>query len=301
MSALKFVIVVFACKSNKYYITMFKTSDYTFSNFDSGDNEEFEEESINLVKKNEFTYKYPITTLIELIQTNELLDVDKITKKYMIKYNIQNVRGGTYNKIILTDWQLKSLNNEFETIKFDNETNINIDIIKDYDTLEKIDTQIKILEDIYTNMQNIKQTIEQTNFIYEVILDDIKFVMKITKDIEQNNMKIQKLQQEIQQGIQQEIQEKNQELYQKNQQLHQKNQELYQKNQQLQQNIHQIYQYSNPEIININNNYIKALKIISFNKIQNKKIQELENKYGQIQSIEQIIELLYMKQISLLS
>lgn len=195
MSALKFVIVVFACESNKYYITMFKTSDYTFSNFDSGDNEEFEEESINLVKKNEFTYKYPITTLIELIQTNELLDVDKITKKYMIKYNIQNVRGGTYNKIILTDWQLKSLNNEFETIKFDNETNINIDIIKDYDTLEKIDTQIKILEYIYTNMQNIKQTIEQTNFIYEVILNDIKFVMKTTKDIEQNNMKIQKLQQ----------------------------------------------------------------------------------------------------------
>lgn len=65
--------------------------------------------------------------------------------------------------------------------------------------------------------------------------------------------------------------------------------------------IHQIYQYSNPEIININNNYIKALKIISFNKIQNKKIQELENKYGQIQSIEHILELLYMKQISLLS
>ena len=280
MSALKFVIVVFACISNKYYVTMFKSSDYNFSDFDNEKyegiveeeiEEELKKESVNLVKKNEFTDKYPIMSIIEIIQTNDQLDVDKITKRYMIKYNMQNVRGGTYNKIILEDWQLKSLNNEFETIKFDNETNINIDIIKDYDTLEKIDTQIKILEDIYTNMQNIKQTIEQTNFIYEVILDDIKFVMKTTKDIEQNNMKIQKLQQKQQ------------------------------NNNATMQYIHQIYQYSNPEILNINNNYIKALKIISFNKIQNKKIQELENKYGQIQSIEQILELLYMKQISLLS
>jgi hypothetical protein len=63
-----------------------------------------------------WTKKYRPIKCVELIPNCDELDIDKITKKYMLKYGIQNVRGGSYLKLELKDWQIKGLQNEFNTI-----------------------------------------------------------------------------------------------------------------------------------------------------------------------------------------
>lgn len=61
------------------------------------------------------TLHKPIKCL-ELIPNCDELDINKITKKYMLKYGIQNVRGGSYSKLELKDWQIQGLKNEFKSI-----------------------------------------------------------------------------------------------------------------------------------------------------------------------------------------
>ena len=50
--------------------------------------------------------------IIETLTLINPMDEDIITKKYMLKYGIENVRGGTYIQIELTENQIKSINDE---------------------------------------------------------------------------------------------------------------------------------------------------------------------------------------------
>jgi hypothetical protein len=63
----------------------------------------------------EWTKKYKPIDIIEFIQTSDKFDEDKYTKKYMDIYGIENVRGGSYTKIKLYDYQIKVLNLELKT------------------------------------------------------------------------------------------------------------------------------------------------------------------------------------------
>jgi predicted GIY-YIG superfamily endonuclease len=63
----------------------------------------------------EWTKKYSPTELIEFYKTENEFEEDVLTKKYMLKYGIDNVRGGSYTKIILEDWQIKSLEQELRS------------------------------------------------------------------------------------------------------------------------------------------------------------------------------------------
>lgn len=49
-----------------------------------------------------WTQKYPVVQTLETIETNDPYDEDKITLKYMEKYGVDNVRGGTFCRINLT-------------------------------------------------------------------------------------------------------------------------------------------------------------------------------------------------------
>lgn len=59
---------------------------------------------------------YKPISLIESIDITENSAEDTYTKKYMMKYGIENVRGGSYSKIILDDYKIKALQDEFCTM-----------------------------------------------------------------------------------------------------------------------------------------------------------------------------------------
>ena len=49
-----------------------------------------------------WTQKYPPLETLEIIETHDPYDEDKITFKYMEKYGIENVRGGAFCRVNLT-------------------------------------------------------------------------------------------------------------------------------------------------------------------------------------------------------
>lgn len=63
----------------------------------------------------EWTRKYKPISVVETINICDGSEEDIWTKKYMRKYGITNVRGGSYSKIILDDYKIKALEDEFCT------------------------------------------------------------------------------------------------------------------------------------------------------------------------------------------
>ena len=64
-----------------------------------------------------WTKKYrPIEILSISENTNKFME-DQVTKDYMMKYGIENVRGGSYCMIELPDYQVKSLQHEFKSVQ----------------------------------------------------------------------------------------------------------------------------------------------------------------------------------------
>ncbi len=63
----------------------------------------------------EWTKLYKPVGMIEFFQTTDKFQEDLSTKKYMERYGIENVRGGSYTKINLNDYQLRALEIEFRT------------------------------------------------------------------------------------------------------------------------------------------------------------------------------------------
>lgn len=63
-----------------------------------------------------WTKLYQPLSIIEHYTSENQFEEDVLTKKYMIKYGIDNVRGGSYTNVILEDWQIKSLNNELKGV-----------------------------------------------------------------------------------------------------------------------------------------------------------------------------------------
>lgn len=89
-------IYVLKCKENKYYVG--KTSNPSFrldSHFKEGGSV--------------WTKMYKPIKVIKLIKDCSKYDEDKYVLEYMEKYDIDNVRGGTYSQIELTDDQIHSI------------------------------------------------------------------------------------------------------------------------------------------------------------------------------------------------
>jgi cellular nucleic acid-binding protein len=59
-----------------------------------------------------WTKKYKPLKLQKTIENVSPFEEDKMTKEYMLKYGIENVRGGTYTQIELTENQIQSINDE---------------------------------------------------------------------------------------------------------------------------------------------------------------------------------------------
>jgi len=63
-------------------------------------------------KGSAWTKKYPPVSLVKTIKGASPFDEDKITKEYMLKYGIDNVRGGSYVQIELSPFHMDALNME---------------------------------------------------------------------------------------------------------------------------------------------------------------------------------------------
>ena len=63
-------------------------------------------------KGSAWTKKYPPISLVKTIKGASPFDEDKITKEYMLKYGIDNVRGGSYVQIELSPFHMDALNME---------------------------------------------------------------------------------------------------------------------------------------------------------------------------------------------
>jgi predicted GIY-YIG superfamily endonuclease len=62
----------------------------------------------------EWTKKYKVVCLEYVKELTHVLDEDMEVKKLMMVYGIENVRGGTYSKVILDQGQIDSLSREYE-------------------------------------------------------------------------------------------------------------------------------------------------------------------------------------------
>lgn len=60
-----------------------------------------------------WTSKYPPVSLVETRAMQSIHDENNITKDFMKKYGVENVRGGSYTQIKLDDSVISVLNNEF--------------------------------------------------------------------------------------------------------------------------------------------------------------------------------------------
>lgn len=100
MIALTLTIYILKLKYNKYYVG--KTNNVTNRIL-----EHFAQDATN--KASAWTSKYSPISIEEIIENCDDFDEDKYTKIYMSKHGIQNVRGGSYTKLVLTEDDINHL------------------------------------------------------------------------------------------------------------------------------------------------------------------------------------------------
>jgi hypothetical protein len=105
--AKKHFIYAIECLNNKYYIG--KTTRNPSIRF----NEHINDVNCTCVWTN---IHKPIKIIETTVSCSNFLE-DIITKKYMMRHGIDNVRGGSYSNINLLSWQIIALEKEFLTIE----------------------------------------------------------------------------------------------------------------------------------------------------------------------------------------
>lgn len=163
-------IYVLKCYDNKYYVGK------TRKNVD----ERFLEHLCN-DNSCSFTMKHKPMKIIDHYETNDPLDEDKTTKKYMMEYGIDNVRGGSYTKLELEDWQIKSLNHEFvSTNDLCYKCKLSGHFAKDcgnneiVNYINEIDNEIKKIKKIYDQIVLLTTQINDSKYVDHSMIEEIK-------------------------------------------------------------------------------------------------------------------------------
>ena len=176
-------LIIYALKleEGKYYVG--KTHC-----FEGGVELRFEEHLKGL--GSEWTKKYCPISIIESYEHYSTFEEDVLTKKYMMKYGIENVRGGSYTKIELEEWQVKSLEHEFKSVSdkcfkcgktghFANECGkgLFLEYLSTFETAETIEQEIDRLENVITKVNQLHSWI--FHYRYVQIINDKKETIAI--------------------------------------------------------------------------------------------------------------------------
>jgi predicted GIY-YIG superfamily endonuclease len=117
----------------------------------------------------EWIRKYKPLSIIEKYEHDSEFEEDILTKKYMMKYGIQNVRGGSYTKIELESWQINCLEHEFKNISghLENECNKSPynDYLLEFETEDKINEEIIKMENIRTQFKKLYDAIQYYKYV----------------------------------------------------------------------------------------------------------------------------------------
>lgn len=145
-----------------------------------------------------WTQLYKPISIIESYNHSCIFEEDNLTKKYMIKYGIENVRGGSYTKIILDEFQIKSLEHEFKSVNdFCFNCGKSDHFIKDckknniknylslFTTEEDLDTEIIKMTELRQNLSIYKSRIESLKYL-KYIHTSNEFVNKKEQLVEKN-------------------------------------------------------------------------------------------------------------------
>ena len=173
-----FNIYILKCTDNKYYIGKTKLDINIRYNQHMND------------KSCVFTTKYPPIEIIKTYKSDDSLEEDNMTKKYMILYGIENVRGGSYTKIELEDWQLKSLAHEFKSAsdccykcggknhfaKNCHELDVSV-YTRKYSSIDEINSEINNLENILLTIHKLECIIKELSVISK---EDINIIKQLT-------------------------------------------------------------------------------------------------------------------------
>jgi predicted GIY-YIG superfamily endonuclease len=97
------VIYVLRCVDNKYYVgkTIKSVSDRFAEHLAS--------------KTCAWTKLFKPLSVVDVFYSKTNFTEDNTTKEFMMKYGIDNVRGGSYSNVNLCDYQIRALNHEFLT------------------------------------------------------------------------------------------------------------------------------------------------------------------------------------------
>ena len=176
-------IYILQLELNKYYIGKTNNPDIRLdSHFNSNGSE--------------WTRIYKPIKVYELISDCDSYDEDKFTLKYMEKEGIDNVRGGSFSQIKLSDEQIKLINKMIKGasdkcfncgesghfIKDCIESKIQ-DYLKDLNN-ENIQNETIKINSIYEEIIELNRLIKLTDFI---CIDDLSEIKEVSEDIKELN------------------------------------------------------------------------------------------------------------------
>jgi predicted GIY-YIG superfamily endonuclease len=290
-----FNIYILKCTNNKYYIGKTKldvAKRYSQHLYD---------------KSCVFTTKYPPIEIITTYKTDDSLEENNMTKKYMILYGIENVRGGSYANLELEEWQIKSLQMEFKSAgdccykcggknhfaKNCNELDIT-EYVNKYSSIDEITIEIDNLENILYNIDRLESIISALSIIKK---EDITTIKQLT--IANNKViNLQKqLNLEISHDKQIQISKQIQEIYIKNPEIkigHIQNAKL--------QNISNMFTRYFPELRNKFVHYydIQAYKMLNMKLDKMIELNKIKEIYKSNDTVKQILLELYDKRFTIL-